>query len=449
MSEPIGQTGCERLAEPALALRGAAAVEVVVQRSATGVTRFANSQIHQNTWAEDVLVNVRAVTTDGRVGVAGAHTDDHHRIADLAEQALAIARVSPVDEEFPGLAAPAATGDVPVDEATLDATPADRAAIVRTVIGHTTEGLEVAGAFTTAGAELAVFTTTGQRAYTPLSSAHLTVVVTGRSSGYAEAGGRAIGDVDAERAARTAVAKAQASTEPVDVPLGDWAVVLEPAATGTLVQFLAYLGFGGKAYLEGRTFTAGRMGAPAVARQVSVVDDALSPRTVGLPFDFEGTPKQRVDLLRDGVVAGVVHDLHSAARAGVASTGHGLLAPNPHGPVPLNPLMEPGADGGIDDLVVGMERGLLVTRFHYTNVVEPMHTVLTGMTRDGTFLVEDGRITAAVRNLRFTQSIVAALAEVGAISTETGYASELFFGGSRCPAVRLPAFSFTGSTTFG
>lgn len=446
----LGPAGCERLAAPALALSAAAGVEVVVHRQAGGVARFANSQIHQNTWAEDVLVNVRAVTADGRVGVAGAHTDDPAQVAATAEAALAIARVSPVDGAFPGLAPSAATRAVPVDHAIVEATPEHRAAAVRTIVAELPSGLEAAGAFSTVGAELAVFTTAGQRAYTPVSSTQLTLVVIGpSSSGYAEAGGRTLDEVDPVAVARTAAAKARAAAEPVDVVPGEWAVVLEPAATNTLVQFLAVLGFGGKAYLEGRAFTTGRMGGRVAAPAVTIVDDALSGDTVGVPFDFEGTPKQRVDLLRDGFVAGVVHDRHTAAQAGVASTGHGLLAPNPAGPVALNPLLRSGGDGRIDDLVGGLERGLLVTRFHYTNVVEPMNTVLTGMTRDGTFLVEDGRVTAAVRNLRFTQSILGALAEVDAISSETGYASELFFGGSRCPALRLPAFSFTGTTNFG
>jgi predicted Zn-dependent protease len=235
----------------------------------------------------------------------------------------------------------------------------------------------------------------------------------------------------------------------VDVDPGEWTVILEPPATGTLVQFLAYLGFSGRAYQEQRAFTSGRLGEAALDPAVTIADDALAPDTVGFPFDAEGTPKQRVELVRDGVLAAVVHDRATGARAGTGSTGHGLPAPNTWGPLPVNPLMSPGDGGSIDDLVAGCERGLLVTRFHYTNVVEPMEAVLTGMTRDGTFLVVDGRVTGAVRNLRFTQSALAALARVEAVSTETGYASELFFAGSRCPALRLPAFTFTSATTFG
>lgn len=448
--ELLGPDGCEQLAEPALDVDGAAAVEVVVHRNAGGVTRFANSQVHQNTWAEDVLVNVRVATADGRVGVAGAHTPDRARVAATARDALAVARASPVDEQFPGVAPPAVPGTVTVDAATADATPEQRAAVVRAVLAGVPDDLRAAGAYATGGAELAVFTSAGQRTYTRLSSAQLTLVVAGpSSSGYAEQGGRSVDDVDPEAAARTAVTKARASADPAPATPGEWPVVLEPAATGTLVQFLAFLGFGAKAYLEGRAFTAGRMGEAVVAPEITIVDNARSPATVGFPFDFEGTPKETVDLLRGGVVAGVVHDRHSAAQAGVTSTGHGLLAPNAHGPIPLNPLLEPGADGRVEDLVATCERGLLVTRFHYTNVVESMATVLTGMTRDGTFLVEDGRIAGGVRNLRFTQSVVDALATVDAVSSETGYASELFFGGGRFPGLRLPAFRFSGATTFG
>jgi PmbA protein len=153
--------------------------------------------------------------------------------------------------------------------------------------------------------------------------------------------------------------------------------------------------------------------------------------------------------VRDGVVANVVHDRATAARSGTTSTGHALPAPNTFGPLATDPVLRPGDGGSVDDLVAGCERGILVTRLHYTNVLHPKSTVVTGMTRDGTFLIEDGRVTGPVRNLRFTQSILQALSHVEAVSTETRYASQLYGEGARFPAVRLPAFAFSGTTSFG
>jgi PmbA protein len=472
----LGRDGTARLADAALeGAAGAAAAEVVVEHRWGGLTRFVGGGIHQNVATDEVEVRVRTVTSDGRVGVAvvstgggegagwggsgGRGSDEGSAAAEAGATALALARVGRPDPEFPGFAPPAASGSVPVDEATLQALPAERAEAVRAVLAEAgaggrggaprIEGLDAAGSLVTGGLELAVVTTEGQRVYTPLSSARLTLVVTGpTSSGFAESGGRALTDVDAAAAARVAVGKALAGANPRPVSPGRWPVVLAPAATATLVQFLAVLGFGGRGWLEGRAFTSGRLGEQALDPALTVVDDARSPSTIGLPFDWEGTPKQRVVLVDQGVLANVVHDRFTGARTGMGSTGHGLPAPNPTGPTALNPMLVPGDGGAIDDLVGGLERGLLVTRFHYTNVVHPRDTLITGMTRDGTFVVEDGRTTAAVHNLRFTDTILRALAEVDAVSTETGFVA-FKSAGTRFPAVRLPGLHFTSATTFG
>ena len=449
---PIGRAGCERLADAAFAgVQGADLdVEVVIGRSVEGLTRFANSQVHQNVWRDDVGVTVRVVAPGGRAGVIEVHTDDPADVAVAATSAAALARIAPEDPEYPGLAEAAEPGEVPVDEHTAAASPEDRATAVRAILGEVPSAYEAAGAYRTCGSEVAVFTSAGQRAYAPTSIANLWLVVMGESSsGWAEGGGRTMGDIDPAAAARTALAKAIAGRDPVEVPAGSWPVVLEAPAVASMMQFLAYLGFGGRDWLEGRAFTSGRLGERALDPRLTLTDDALHPAATGLPFDYEGTPKQAVDLVREGVLAGVVHDRHSAKQAGVVSTGHGLPAPNTSGPLAMDPVLKPGSDGSVDDLVGACERGLLVTRFHYTNVVHPKEASITGMTRDGTFLIADGRITSAVRNLRFTQSLLAALEHIDGLSTSTAYASEIFGDGSRFPALALPAFTFNSTTSFG
>jgi predicted Zn-dependent protease len=446
----LGREGVERIADAALdGAAGAAAAEAVVEHRWGGLTRFAGGGIHQNVATREVGVRVRAVTVDGRVGVAVATTSEDADAAEAGRRALELARRSAADPEFPGVAPPAEHGAVPVDEATLHAGPSERATRVRDVLAEVGEGMDAAGSVATEGLELAVLTTEGQRAYAPLSSAKLTLVVTGpTSSGYATDGGRALTAIDAAAAARIAVGKLVAGASPRAIEAARWPVVLEPSATAGLVEYLAWLGFGGRAWLEGRAFTSGRLGESALDPAVTIVDDARSPATIGLPVDWEGTPKQRVPLVSSGVLAQVVHDRHTGALAGTGSTGHGLPAPNPVGPMPLNPMLAPGDGGAIADLVAGLERGLLVTRFHYTNVVHPHDTLITGMTRDGTFLVEDGRIAGAVHNLRFTDTLLRALGQVDAISTETRFVASRT-AGSRYPALRLPGLQFTSATTFG
>lgn len=448
---PLGQSGLERLADAAFAaVDDAVEIEVLAHRAVEGLTRFANSQVHQNVWRNDISVTVRVVAPGGRAGVVNRHTDDPAEVAAAAQQAAELAGVSPEDPEYPGLAPAAAVGTVPVDDATMAATPDDRAAAVRAILATVPDDYVAAGAYKTIGSEVGVFNTAGQRAYAPNSVANLSLVVmSDSSSGWAEAGGRSMSDIDPQAAGDRAVRKAKAGRDPIEVPAGSWPVVLEPPAVATIAQFLAYLGFGGRDWLEGRAFTSGRLGEQFVDPRLTLVDDAMSEDATGLPFDYEGTPKQRVELLREGKAVAVVHDRHSAQQAGVSSTGHGLPAPNPHGPLAMDPVLCPGSDGTVDDLVARCERGLLVTRFHYTNVVHPKETSITGMTRDGTFLIENGHVTKGVRNLRFTQSILAALERIDGLSTKTSYASEIFDSGSRFPALALPAFAFNSTTTFG
>ena len=189
-----------------------------------------------------------------------------------------------------------------------------------------------------------------------------------------------------------------------------------------------------------RTWDVVRLGADSV----TIRDDATDPAGTPASFDYEGVGKQPVTLIERGVCRGLVYDAQTAGRDGRASTGHGLPAPNPYGPFPLHQFMDAG-DASRDELIGGLERGLLVTRFHYTNPVHPKLAMVTGMTRDGLFLVEGGEVRGPVRNLRFTQSYLAALAGVEAIGRERKLLRG-FLGSVVVPAVRISAFTFTGAT---
>jgi predicted Zn-dependent protease len=219
--------------------------------------------------------------------------------------------------------------------------------------------------------------------------------------------------------------------------------VLEPAAVSTLVGFLAWIGFGGRLLLEGRSCLSGREGERVAAEAITISDDARRAGTLGLPFDFEGVPRTRVPLIESGVFRGGVYDLRTAKLAGTTTTGHALPSPNPDGPFPLNLFVEPG-DATLQDMVAATERGLLVTRFHYSNIVHPVESTITGMTRDGTFAIERGEVAHPVKNLRFTQSILEALRDATTLGDRTELASEFFFSASRVPAMKVEAFNFSG-----
>ncbi|HEV3475800.1 MAG TPA: metallopeptidase TldD-related protein, partial [Actinomycetota bacterium] len=295
--------------------------------------------------------------------------------------------------------------------------------------------------------EVALANTEGAFCYAPMTQASVTTVVSGGDggTGFAETVDARLQDLDPAGVGERAAGKARDSQRPQDLEAGRYEVVLEPAAVATLLGFLAYLGFGGRAITEGRSCFSDRLNQKLMSDRITIYDDAQSPLTVGLPFDFEGTPKRRVDLITEGVVKGGVHDRRSARQAGTESTGHALPPPNPEGAFPLNLFLEPG-DSALEDMVRDTKRGLLVTRFHYSNVVHPKEAIITGMTRDGTWLIEDGEVRRPVKNFRFTQSILEALRDVELVGRDTELASEFFFAASRVPALKISSFHFTGKS---
>ena len=441
----LGPDEFRRVADGALALQGADGVEVLLIHEWGGLTRFANSEIHQSIAREDTELRVRVVK-QGRIGVAASNETTPEGAAAAARSAFEMAQVVAADPMWPGLAPPSEAPDVDrFFGGTARASAEIRASAVAEVIGRCASGFSAAGAYSTTAVELGVANSEGQFCWAPSTQASLSTVVTGADggSGFAETFAGTIDAIDAESVGRTANDKAVASASPKTLDAGTYTVVLEPAATATLVGFLAWVGFAGRAYLEGRSCFDGKLGQQIAAPSISIWDDGADPRTLGAGFDFEGTPKQRVSLINDGVFRDVVFDRRTGKEAGRPSTGHGLPSPNPDGPFPLHLFMDTG-DSTVDEMVRSTERGLLVTRFHYTNIVNPMESSITGMTRDGTFLIENGEVAGPVRNLRFTQSILGALASVTMVGRDAHLASEFFFSASRVPALKIGEFHFSG-----
>ncbi|HEY8439295.1 MAG TPA: TldD/PmbA family protein [Candidatus Limnocylindrales bacterium] len=435
----------ERVARLASAA-GAGEAEALVSVDRAQLTRFANSEIHQNVAETNGSLNLR-VAIGKRVGVASSNRLDDDGLRRVAETAVAIARNSAELDDWGGLPEPTPVTDVPAawSEATAATTPEQRAAGVRAVIAAAdAAGVRAFGSFSTSTEELGIVNSHGIRAAQRRTASQLLTVTMASDggSGYAEQAGVDVGAIDAATVGREAAEKARASANPVAVDPGDWTVVLEEYAVVDLLSMLAYMGFSALAVQEERSFA--EPGKVIGSELVTIVDDASDPGAMPMSFDYEGVAKQRVVLVERGVCRDVVFDAQTAARAGRASTGHGLPAPNPYGPFPLNMVMSPGSTAR-DALVGELDRGLLVTRFHYTNPVHPKLAIVTGMTRDGTFLVEGGRITGPVRNLRFTQSYLNALAGTVAVGRERRTIRG-DFGGVLVPPVRIEGWTFTGAT---
>lgn len=437
------------IAEAALAhaLRvGATEAEALVMADDAALTRFANSQIHQNVAETNAAVNLRFVV-GRRVGVASSGRTDDEGLRRLADHAAAIAGVVEEMEDWSGLPGP--TTATPIASAfsdgTASMTPEDRAEAVREVIAAAdAAGVTAFGSFSTGTETVAVANSNGARQSGTRTVAQLLTVSMGPDggTGYAESAAVDATAIDAAAIGREAAAKAQATANAIAVDAGDYPVVLEEYAVVDIMDMLGYLGFSALAVHEDRSFV--EPGKRIGSDLVTVTDDGSDPSGLPLWFDYEGVAKQRVPLIKDGICQSVVYDTQTAAHDGVASTGHGLPAPNPYGPFPLNMVMAPG-DRTRDELIAGLDRGLLVTRFHYTNPVHPKLALVTGMTRDGTFLVEGGRIVAPVRNLRFTQSYLDALAGVSAVASDRRTLKG-FLGGVVVPAVRIDGWTFTGTT---
>ncbi|HYM52651.1 MAG TPA: metallopeptidase TldD-related protein [Candidatus Dormibacteraeota bacterium] len=427
---------------------GGEAEALYVARDAA-LTRFAGSRIHQNVAEHDATVRVRIVD-GGRSGVASTNRLDEEGVREVVARATEICRRAAPNPD-PAPLPPAGAGGVESDlgfvPATANAEPERRAEGARAVIAAADAArLEASGAFSTEATTIAIANTNGLRSSHTTTQAKLLTVVTGedRASGYAQASSTDVSAIDAAAVGAEAADKAAMAAGAADLEPGEYDVILEEYAVANVIEYLSFAGFSALAVEEGRSFM--ELGQQVMGPSVSIWDDGADPAGLPAAIDFEGVAKQRVDLVTDGVARAVVHDSATARRAGTTSTGHGLPAPNTFGPIAWNLFMAPGSSSKAS-MLSSIERGLWVTRFHYVNIVHPRKAVLTGMTKDGTFLIEGGRIVGPVRNLRFTQAIPEAFGRIEAISAETRLVAAEYSGiSARVPALRIGRFAFTGAT---
>jgi len=445
----LGQYACENLLKRALRFSQAEETQVLVSAHESYLTRFADNVIHQNVAEANVGVTIRAVVGK-RSGTATTNRTDDEALAQAAERAMLHARRQPEDPDFPGLPDP-----LPIepahsfDEDTASLTPEARARSVG-VVCDLAAGRHsgASGAFRTSASELALGNSRGFMAYHAGTTADLQAVVTGEDgTGQAQASSWKASDIDAEALGREAVDKAARAQHPRAIQPGEYTVVLDPYATQDLVAMLNGTGMSAQAVQEGRSWMNDRMGESIMSALVSIWDDGRDPAGSPLPFDFEGTPRQRTPIVEHGVVRGPVYDRYTAKKEGRDSTGH-ATPPTMRfvsGPLAMNLFMAAGSSS-VDEMIRSTARGLYITRFWYTRPVHPRDCVVTGMTRDGLFMIENGELAYAVKNLRFTQSYVKAMQQVQAVG---GSRRTLIveFGGAYCvPALKIEAFHFTGST---
>jgi predicted Zn-dependent protease len=376
MSDQLLDT-CERV----LAVVGTdAEAEVTVTAGTEALTRFATGFIHQNVADAVQQVHLR-LALDGRVAEASANQTDDDALARLVRSTADAARLQPVDPGWPGLAPPA---DAPAvdhwDDATAAAQPSERAERVGAFV-TAADGLETAGYCSTEGVRIAFANSAGQRLSGRSTSATLDGIArTGSSDGSSRASSVRLADLDGTVTGLEAVRRARDSADATDLPPGPYEVVLSPSCVVNMLTFLALHGFNGRAVEEGRSFA--RIGESQFDEAISLADDVSHAMATGVGFDAEGTPKRRVELVRAGVTSGLIHDRRTAKALGTESTGNAVAGAGPFGALPANLVLEAGS-ASQDDLVGGVERGLLVTDFWYTRILDPRTQVVTGLTRNG------------------------------------------------------------------
>ncbi|MBI4671113.1 MAG: TldD/PmbA family protein [Chloroflexi bacterium] len=446
----LGTDKLKQLAETALSYSKADQTEVVMQVTDAALSRFANNAIHQNVFESNVTLRVRIILGK-RTGVAESNDISPEGVKRTVDTARAIAQLQPENAQNAPLPKPLAP--LPVDAfvaRTADCTPETRAkTIVQLTRQAAAQKLVAAGAYRTDAYEIAVANSLGAFVYHSGTVADLHAVVMNEqanASGYASSSSPDMRDIDGEYVARTAMDKALRSQNPIALAPGEYTVVLEPDAVASLLQYTAWNTFNALAVQEERSYVRGRRGELTFSPLVNLYDDGCAQDGYALPFDHEGVPRQRVSFIEQGVARDVVYDTFTARRDNVVSTGHSLPAPNLQGPMPRHLFLAPG-DKSREELIGSVARGILVTRFWYTRLVHPLHVMMTGLTRDGTFLIENGQLTLPVKNLRFTSSYVEALKNTRAVGRETKLMRDEMYGMNfRAPALVVEGFSFTGVT---
>ena len=425
------------LASIALDESSADQTEVRITSGKWSLTRFANSNIHQNMSSDSDTITVRAVIGK-KSATSSAQNLTGESIRNLTRSVVEMARATDPNPDFVSLPEPQVYKFEPqyYSDFTADSTPEDRASAVSTIVNEAdrVKGT-AAGSFTVSAKDYLVMNSLGVDSFQRATSAGLVTVVTGPDGGFGYAGRNAmdVRAINIAQMAEEAARRAYESQNPTDIGPGEYETILMPYATVDMLKMLAWMGFEALAYQEGRSFMVGKIGEKIADESVSIWDDGQDPRTNVDAFDCEGIGKQRVDLIKNGIASGILYDSYTARREGKKSTGHACGS---------NIIMQPG-DASIEEMIKSTKRGILVTRFHYTNIAHLMTASFTGMTRDGTFLIENGKIARPVKNLRFTQSILEALANVDAIGRDA-----LLEGGVYAPALKVKKFRFSSATAF-
>ncbi|MEO0237756.1 MAG: TldD/PmbA family protein [candidate division WOR-3 bacterium] len=413
------------------------------------LTRFSNNEITQNVDSTKYSFTIRTVY-DGKVGIVSGTSIDGKNIKKFLEKAKEISKNQTHKKEILPLPSKMEyTLKKSFDKKTEELSPDERAKYVKEAVKICIkEKLNGAGIFSNGASSFVIVNSNGLEAHFENSNVTFSITAQGKnSSGWAEQNELSVKNIDVIKNTKIAVEKAKKSKNPKDIKPGKYTVILEPAAVADLISFLSYTTFNGLMVAEGRSFLSGKIGQKVACDMVTLYDDPYFEGIGGIPFDFEGFPRQKLTLLENGVFKDVPTDRKVAKMLNLENNGHSLGADDEYGPLPLNLYLKEG-NSNLDEMIKTTKTGILVTQFHYVNMLNPMTTTITGMTRNGIFLVEDGKVKDGLKNMRFTQSIMEALSNVLMIGDKCIVQSGGFGGGFAVPAMKIKDFTFTSKTEF-
>jgi PmbA protein len=445
-------------------------VEAIFTGSRFALTRFANNTIHQNVEEENSIISIRT-NFSGRTARSTANQFDDESLRRAVAASESLARVQapdpdllpmPTEEEAANFADSAADKSVRAArffEETAAIAPADRADVVKKIVSIADRHkLTTAGIYSNSESREGIFNSRGLANWHQQTLAEVSITMLGEdSSGWQKLNSPNVSNLDPARLAETAAQKAVASARPREIAPGKYTVILEPAAVLDIVGFM-FWDYSGVAILDQRSFLNDRIGTKLFGENINIWDDAFHPLQAGSPFDGEGMRRRRVQLVENGIVKRVVYaratarrmkNSEYAAKVGpIETTGHGFPLPNEVGEMPMNIVFGgPEKPQGVDQMIASTERGVLVTRLWYIREVDPYEKIVTGMTRDGTFLVENGKVQSGLRNFRFNQSLISMLSNVEAMSVPVRACGEESFD-MVVPAMKVREFNFTEGTKF-
>lgn len=420
--------------------------ELVCEKEEFYLTRFAESRIHQNIGRADHTIWCRSVIGK-KVGVAKTNILSQESVDELVNTAIQICYQQIENPQYSSLiSSPKAPETAGFFKSTADYSPYNRGVVVKSIVDMASrDNLSASGMFQTSQTELVVANSLGTRQQGKVTEAKISVTVSSDAgrSGFAQAYSRDVKKLDFEDIANRGIQKASRPSGPVKLQPGTYTVILEPEAVADFLLFLGFLGFGGKGVVTGRSFMADKIDTRIMGENITITEDPLNPVMEYMSFDFEGIPRKKTAIVEKGIARGIVYDSYYAYLCNVQSTGNALQPDNSYGPYPKAMVMEQG-DKSLDEMIASTERGVFVTHFWYLNFINPMLTTVTGTTRDGTFLIENGRVSAPVTDMRISQSMLEAFNNVEALSKQRRLVPK--FGVLMyVPAMKINNFNFVSS----